>query len=646
MSPCPQYSNNAMTAGIALGLLLWLTAGVTTAPADEGGSVTVITDKDIARERPPDLITLLRSRVGLDVTGGNVTMRGVRGVVFVLDGFMVGTEEITQVRPEQVARIEIQRGAASARYGADAMGGAVWVTTRQNGTADRSTASVGISSSGSRFARLNGRRTTGALTVSGLAEHQLIDGFRRVTESPYAYNITVENERYEKTLLDTSAGWHGSRAALDFNLKYRENLSNLGRPNWWWDDHETIFRASGRWIPMPDLHITGRLGWSDYSDEALKDAGTGTSGAALDPALRFFTDVETQESELGAEWMLPKGRLTGLFSASRERNSDRIHDEAGGGEAFRLDATTDNFAFTGGWKAPLSETLQLQLDLRYDYYRYHDIYVFNAASVPSEFQGQTVVHDSLNGKAVLGWSLSPQTRLSASAGTGFLPPTPGQLYYTELNDASWFLSNPQLAPQRSLTLDTTLTHEPSDSTSLKLTAFHTRWRDKIGPIIIDYGTPVVRQYQNLGAAESNGVELELRQTLNPRWMLALNYTYNRTRITADAAHPDYVGNELPNMPRHKLNLSLDWNSGDHWTGRLLVRHAGRTWTDEANTTIDVHGYHWRKESYTTLDANLVGRFKEIELTLAADNLFDRHYHSGFFWRDQGRVLRTELAWNF
>ncbi len=640
------YPANLMTAGMAFGLLLWLTAGAATASEGKSGSVTVITDQDIARERPPDLITLLRSRVGLDVTGGNVTMRGVRGVVFVLDGFTVGAEEINQVRPEQVVRIEIQRGADSARYGANAMGGAVWVTTRQDGTTDHSTTTVGISSSGSRFTRLSGRRTAEAFTVSGLAEHQLIDGYRRVTKSPYAYNITVENERYEKTLLDTSAGWHGTKATLGINLKYRENLSNLGRPHWWWDDRETTFRASGQWIPVPDLHINGRLGWSNYSDQALKDAGTGTSGAALEPALRFFTDVETQEGEFGVERTLPKGRLTSLFSASRERNSDRIYDEVGDSEAFRLDATTDNLAFAGGWESLLSEALQFQLGIRYDRYRYHDIYVFNAASDPSEFQGRTVTHNALNGKAILAWSLSPQTRLSTSVGTGFLPPTPGQLYYTELNDASWFLPNPQLKPQRALTLDATLAHESANGTTLKLTVFHTRWRDKIGPIIIDYGTPVVRQYQNLGAAESNGLELELRQILSARWTLALNYTYNRTRITGDDAHPDYVGNELPDMPRHKLNLSLDWNSGGHWTGRLLARHVGSTWTDEANTTTDAHGYQWRKEPYTTLDANLAGKFGKLEFTLAGDNLFDRHYRSGFFWRDEGRVLRAELAWNF
>lgn len=626
-----------------LGLLLLLAAPLAAA---ESGAVTVITAAEIARERPADLIALLRSRVGLDVTGGNVSMRGVRGVVFVLDGFTVTVEEMGQVRPEQVRRLEIRRGAASARFGADAMGGAVVVTTRRAGGEGRRSLAAGVDSSGSRFGRLAGGRAAGAFSFSGLAEYRLVDGFRRVTDSPYAYNVTVEDERYEKTLIDATAGWRGAGAALELNLKHRNNLANLGRPHWWWDDRETALRASGRWAPRPGLRIDGRLGWRDYADEALKDAGTGLSGAGLEPALRFFTDSRTGEGELGADLDLARGTLSAMLSASRERGEDRILDEPGGSESFRLRATTDNLALAAGWEGALAEPVRLTLGLRHDRYRYHGIEVYNAASEPTAFSGDVVNLQAFNGKAALDWRFAPGTGLGASVGTGFLPPTPGQLYYAELNEASWFLPNPELSPQHSLTADLTLAHETAAGATFKATVFHTRWRDKIGPLIVDYGTPVVRQYQNIGAAESNGLELEARRALGAQWALTLNYTFNRTRITRDAAHPGYVGNELPDMPRHKLNLGLEWSGAGRWSGRLLARYAGASWTDEANTGTDAAGHDWRKGAYATLDATLVGRLGDFELALAGDNLFDRRYRSGFFWRDEGRVLRAELTWNF
>lgn len=48
----------------------------------------------------------------------------------------------------------------------------------------------------------------------------------------------------------------------------------------------------------------------------------------------------------------------------------------------------------------------------------------------------------------------------------------------------------------------------------------------------------------------------------------------------------------------------------------------------------------------TLDATTSARWNSLELVLAGDNLCDRHYHSGFFWRDEGRVWRAELSWKF
>ena len=163
------------------GIVLCLVFCPMPATAQEDGAVTLITAKEIARERPTDLLALLRSRVGLDVTGGSITMRGVRGVVFVLDGFTVSVEEVRQVRPEQVRRIEIRRGAASAKYGAEAMGGVVEVFTGWADAEPSRNLGLGVDSSGSRFARLGGRGNSGVFSFNGLVEHRVVDGYRRVT---------------------------------------------------------------------------------------------------------------------------------------------------------------------------------------------------------------------------------------------------------------------------------------------------------------------------------------------------------------------------------------------------------------------------------------------------------------------------------
>ena len=112
---------------LLLACLLALAAAAQGSEADGG---TRITAADIAAERPATLLELLRQKVGLDVNNSSITMRGVRGVAIFVDGFSSSATELELLRPEQVELVEIFRGAASSRFGAEAMGGAIAVTTR------------------------------------------------------------------------------------------------------------------------------------------------------------------------------------------------------------------------------------------------------------------------------------------------------------------------------------------------------------------------------------------------------------------------------------------------------------------------------------------------------------------------------------
>jgi outer membrane receptor protein involved in Fe transport len=116
-------------------------------------------------------------------------------------------------------------------------------------------------------------------------------------------------------------------------------------------------------------------------------------------------------------------------------------------------------------------------------------------------------------------------------------------------------------------------------------------------------------------------------------------------MTQDRATPALVGNELPDMPRHKANLALTYEGGEI-TGRLALRYMGAAYTDERNTVVDAAGYRWRKDEYAVVDLSATRRFGAARLTLAADNLFDEIYMTGFFRRSPGRVLRAEFSYLF
>jgi outer membrane receptor protein involved in Fe transport len=178
---------------------------------------------------------------------------------------------------------------------------------------------------------------------------------------------------------------------------------------------------------------------------------------------------------------------------------------------------------------------------------------------------------------------------------------------------------------------------------LAATYFHTAWSDKIGVAIVDYGVPLVRQYANIGAVEAQGVEIETRMKMTEVWAVSLNYTYNRSLIVRDQAHAERVGNSLPDMPRHKLNAALGYESADV-SGRLALRALSAAYTDEANIVTDAQGYRWQKGGYAVLDATWTRHYRPVDITLSLDNVFNRYYTTGFFRIGQPRLLRIELNW--
>lgn len=98
---------------------------------DSESNVSLITAADIAREKSANLLEMLKRRVGLDENNRVISMRGGRGIAVVVDGFVSSVSELSALRPEQVEHIEVLRGVASARFGAEALGGAIAVTTRR-----------------------------------------------------------------------------------------------------------------------------------------------------------------------------------------------------------------------------------------------------------------------------------------------------------------------------------------------------------------------------------------------------------------------------------------------------------------------------------------------------------------------------------
>lgn len=136
------------------------------------------------------------------------------------------------------------------------------------------------------------------------------------------------------------------------------------------------------------------------------------------------------------------------------------------------------------------------------------------------------------------------------------------------------------------------------------------------------------QYQNIGAARAQGIELEANLTPSAHWRIALAISHGQaTDRTAGAAT---FGKDLARRPADVFNGSVDWTSP--FKGLVLgadLRLQSHSWDDAANTVRLGAG------EVTTLRAALpFGNF--LSFTARIENVFDDHQLSNAGYTTFGR----------
>ncbi len=136
----------AAAADIGAGETIIVTATRTPVPlADATVPVTIITREDIELSLASDLAELLRFEAGVDIgrNGGpgqatSIFLRGTESnhTLVLIDGVRMnpstlGGAAVQNIAPEVIERIEIVKGARSALYGTDAIGGVINIITRR-----------------------------------------------------------------------------------------------------------------------------------------------------------------------------------------------------------------------------------------------------------------------------------------------------------------------------------------------------------------------------------------------------------------------------------------------------------------------------------------------------------------------------------
>ncbi|PWD82819.1 ferric siderophore receptor [Ignatzschineria cameli] len=182
-------------------------------------------------------------------------------------------------------------------------------------------------------------------------------------------------------------------------------------------------------------------------------------------------------------------------------------------------------------------------------------------------------------RAYLVWNIDDNWQVKGGVSRAFRAPDLQQLHDDVVmvtgQGTAPILGNPNLKPETSTSAELGFSYTNLDDFNFNVTAFYTRFKDKIDSIEICKNDTSARcsklksdwpdagkisQYQNLDNAKLYGIELGTRYQALENLALSANYTYTESR------YRDNANRRIPfsKTPRHMVNLKGDWKITPEW----------------------------------------------------------------------------------
>ena len=611
--------------------------------------VVMISEAEIVERQSTSLATLLSNVNGISIARsgriGGITSLFVDGgnsgfAKVLIDGTPVnepgGAIDLSNFSLDNIAKIELVRGAESALYGSDAMAGVIQLFTAR-GTSRKPRLDLLAEGGGFSSAR-------GQATLSGL--------IRRFDYSASAGRFDTQgqgaNNDFRNLTLSGNFGWQFSDTSTT-RLTLRDNTSDAGvagqtlltPPNL--DQHNALhnFSANASWEYQPSQHWRNHLSASEsYIHQSFSNAL-----ADFFPSPDPFGICAGQPLSPRA---VPSQFCDFTFGARNQYNRAGIQEQAS--TLFRGGALTAGYEYEVengalGFQNGLHLRRNNQagyLDARYQLGRRLLVHAGARAEANANFGTRVVPQAGLSYAARLGDDFWGATRLRFSYGQGIKEPRFDQNFSADPCDPG----NPSLRPERSRTfhagIDQTLAAE---RLRVSVDLFFNRYYDMIsfgqaaGPSpACAFGTFT---FFNTDLARARGINTNIE--FKPvRWLrIAAGYAVDDSRVLlALGAFKDstqFAGNRLIRRPVHSGNL-LVHAMYRSWSGSLAGYFSGqRTDSDFLGLGLT------RNPGYARFD--ITTRY-ELTPRLAAfgrvENLFNRRYQEIIGFPALGRDFRVGL----
>jgi vitamin B12 transporter len=583
-------------------------------PLDQSpASVSVISSEDIEQEQIERVTDALREVPGLSVvqtgTAGQLTSVFMRGLPsedmqVLLDGIPInqglsGAMNFADFTTDDIDRIEVVRGPQSTLYGPRALAGVLQIFTKQG---------------------------TGTPEIMAATEAGSYDTFREWMQSDgkigtFDYSIGASrldtdnarpNNNYRNTAAIADVGWSPNKQ-LRIGSLFTYSLSDTGDPNTIFDPRPIDHLLTERWLIGPHIDWQTTDWWEhklifDYDHERQVNNPNQDGFVGSTRALFERTQIDYQNDLRPVAWLT---LTSGLFYSRVDAGQERpfVLQSFGPQPTFISDHTREIAGFLQATLTPI-ESLVLVAGGRFDHFnQFGGVWSYR-------FAGSYKI-DKTN------------TTLHSSVATGFSPPS---------SQDKIFGNNFNLNPEKDFGWDAGFEQRLWENrVALDATYFHNNLSNVIG------FNQSFNKALNLGAAETQGVETELRAEPIADLTLKASYTYLEAVKTSsrDVGAPE--GSRLPRRPRNEVYVSASYL----WYKRLRTTIEAKWVNAREELNPNFFGPNFDIEDYSFV--NVAAEYavnSNLSIFGRIDNVTGEHYAEVFGFPNLGSAAYAGMKVRF